>query len=731
MRLDLLYSQTITALRDAGYADSTIGRYRSVYTRMEQFMSDNGVTEYAPEIGADYLPALQALYSWEEGKRLCATVLRHINTVYEGKTIAVPRRKRSPNRINNFPDYEKYLAWCETKTLAPGTLKNYRDITVVITDYLESVDVHSANEIKPKHILGFCETLAKYDKGHKHNILFVLRNSLRYFKDTNIIERDLAEVVPVLKYDHQSKLPSVYTPEEIDMMLKAVDTSTPLGKRNYAMLLLVDSTGMRSSDVVSLTFDNIDWENDRIDIVPHKTGRNHQIFPLFPELGEAIKDYLFNGRPSSDAEYIFVSGEYPHGKISASTFSCIVKKSLNNAGIDTSTRKAGAHAIRHSLATTMLRNGQPITEIAKVLNHSSIQTTTIYAKVDTTSLSHCSLDVPEFRGFNPYDLDERLGVPIVGALAHHIVDYILMQRALGKKAESDEKRLRNLSEFSLDYDLLESLLPERMVLDWCKRHDTEKPNTHRSRIGTLHSFAIYLQNKEFDVYVPEVPVFRNRWSTFTPHIYSDDEIKRFFAAADTMNVDKCNTPYDRKNYFPTLFRLLLGCGLRIGEALKLLPTDVSFERKTIHIRMAKNDKERMVVMSDSLCCQLRTYLDDNAISDTSPIFSRRDGKALSIRVIYEWFRKILRNAGIEHRGKEYGPRIHDFRHTFAVRSLTKMLNEGMPFYSALPILKDYLGHSDITATEKYLHFVEWMYPDFVDKMNDISNQVIPGLEVPK
>lgn len=70
------------------------------------------------------------------------------------------------------------------------------------------------------------------------------------------------------------------------------------------------------------------------------------------------------------------------------------------------------------------------------------------------------------------------------------------------------------------------------------------------------------------------------------------------------------------------------------------------------------------------------------------------------------------------------------RHTFAVRSLTKMLSDGMPFYSALPVLRDYLGHSSIAATEKYLHLVEWMYPELVSKMNDISNQVIPEMEVP-
>lgn len=732
MRLDLLYSQTLTSLREANYAESTLTNYRSVITNLQKFMDSAGIEEYSPEVGERFLPDLQSKVKNISAKRACSAVVCHLNKSLQGEPFQPPRKKRPANEVKNFQDYERYLSWCEGKYLARGTLKNYRNIVSQITNYFDTANIHSAGAITPKAIIGFCETLGGYEKGHKHNIIFVLRNSLAFFYEVGLTQKDLSPVVPIVRYDHASKLPSIYSEAELDHMLKSIDTSTPKGKRDYAMLLLVDCTGIRSSDATSLTFSSLDWNNDRIDIVPKKTGLNHQIFPLYPELGEAIMDYLFDGRPVCDKEfedYIFLTDVPPYRKMHASTFASIVRQRFEAAGIDTSNRKAGPHAIRHSLATAMINKGKPITEIAKVLNHTSIQTTTIYAKVDISSLSKCPLDVPEYNEYTDFDIDERLGVPVVGRLAHHIADYVLYQRTLGKKALNEEKHLRNLSKFSLAYDLSVCPLPENMVRAWGQRRDTEKANTHHARMGILRMFAIYLTNLGYNVFIPDVPVFKQRWVTFSPHIYSDEELQSFFSAADTLSIGPTSNIYGRKRYLGTLFRLLLGCGMRIGEALSILPSDINFEANTIHIREAKNDKQRIVPMSQSLSKQLNEYITDNGIGRGINVFSKINGQPNSEETIYQWFRKILTKAGIEHNGKDYGPRVHDFRHTFAVLSLNKMLSSGIPFYSALPILKDYLGHSDITATEKYLHLAKWMYPDLVEKMNDISNQVIPETEV--
>lgn len=729
MNLDLLYSKTLTSMREAGYAENTLKLYQSVINSLRSLMEESSISDYTEEVGELFLPRLQEHYSYIGGRRMCKAVIGHLKKTLNNETFQAPKRKRPRRKISNFRDYEQYLAWCESKKLAPGTLKNYNDIVVLITDYMESVGIHSAHEITARTIIEFCQTLDCYERPHRHNVIFVLRNSLLYFREIGFIDKDLAQVVPTVRYDHKAKLPSVYTDEEIGRMLECFDTDTAIGKRNYAIVLLVRYTGIRSTDATSLKFSQIDWENDRIDIVPRKTGNVHQVFPLYPDLGEAIKDYIFNGRPISGEDYVFLTHVSPCGKMSASTFGSIVHKGLWDAGIKIDGRKTGPHALRHSLATSMLQNGKTITDVAKVLNHASIQTTTIYAKVATSSLANCPLDIPEYRGSTEFDIDDRLGIPVVGKLAHYVVDYIGYRRAMGMKAYDEEKHLRNLSHFSLGYDFSSSLIPEKLVEEWGKRRESEKPNTHYARMRTLRNFAIYLSSLGEDVFIPDIKSSKRQWGSFRPYIFSDGEIRAFFAEADTLPIDRHSYFYGIKRYFPTLFRLLLGCGLRITEALNLLASDINLETASIHIRVAKNDKERLIVMSKSLTDEISAYLSDNGIAGKRPVFGLNDGRLTDAGQIYEWYRKILEGACIEHRGKDYGPRIHDWRHTFAVRSLTKMLSDGMPFYSALPILRDYLGHSNITATEKYLHLVEWMYPDLVSKMNAISNRVIPETEV--
>jgi integrase len=130
-------------------------------------------------------------------------------------------------------------------------------------------------------------------------------------------------------------------------------------------------------------------------------------------------------------------------------------------------------------------------------------------------------------------------------------------------------------------------------------------------------------------------------------------------------------------------------------------------------------------MDDSLCKHLKRYIDKNAPESEQFIFRKDNGEEITPALVYNWFRAFLDKAGIVHRGKDYGPRVHDFRHTFAVLSLNKLLEEGKPLYTALPILKDYLGHHDIQATEGYVRFAQWMTPDVVSAMNAISEKIIP------
>jgi len=160
------------------------------------------------------------------------------------------------------------------------------------------------------------------------------------------------------------------------------------------MILLAARIGLRSSDIVNLKFNNINWETNQISIIQQKTNVPTTL-PLLKDVGEAIINYIKNGRPKVDNQHIFIRENPPYMHLSASSLHMIVDGYLKRAKIKIPAgRKHGPHALRHSLATLLLENNIPITAIKEILSHKSTQTTKIYLKVAQTQLLQCALEVP-------------------------------------------------------------------------------------------------------------------------------------------------------------------------------------------------------------------------------------------------------------------------------------------------------------------------------------------------
>jgi integrase len=217
---------------------------------------------------------------------------------------------------------------------------------------------------------------------------------LKYLSDSGLVKEDFSRHLPKIHYTQQPKLPSLYTKDEIERLLKAVDRTSPKGKRDYAMILLSAKLGLRSSDVCQLKFENILWEQNQIVIMQQKTGRRIEL-PLLQEIGEAIVDYLKYGRPVSDLPQIFLYASSPYDCLGNSVFHSIVSTYMRIAKIKTvPERKRGPHALRHSLAGILLEKKTPLHVISEVLGHKNIESTRNYLRVDIVSLKQCALDVP-------------------------------------------------------------------------------------------------------------------------------------------------------------------------------------------------------------------------------------------------------------------------------------------------------------------------------------------------
>ena len=159
------------------------------------------------------------------------------------------------------------------------------------------------------------------------------------------------------------------------------------------MVLLASRLGLRASDIAGLQFSNIDWDRDTITLVMQKTGKAIEL-PLLADVGNAIIDYLQNGRPRSALQSVFLSGRAPYVAATKSMVSSAINAIICKSGIDVTAKHHGPHSLRHSLASAMLENGTMMPVISESLGHRSTETTLTYLKIDIMSLRKCALPVP-------------------------------------------------------------------------------------------------------------------------------------------------------------------------------------------------------------------------------------------------------------------------------------------------------------------------------------------------
>ncbi|MCP5008818.1 MAG: tyrosine-type recombinase/integrase, partial [Aestuariibacter sp.] len=177
----------------------------------------------------------------------------------------------------------------------------------------------------------------------------------------------------------------------VHQLLSSINRETAIGRRDYAILLLLARLGLRSGEVAFLELDNIDWNTGTLNVRGKGGHRNR--FPLPTEVGKAIATYLQDGRPTCNSRRLFLRAKAPiRGFQGASGVGSIVRHSLKRCGVNAPT--FGAHQFRHGLATEMLRQGASLREIGDVLGHHNPQTTKIYTKVDVEALQSLAIAWP-------------------------------------------------------------------------------------------------------------------------------------------------------------------------------------------------------------------------------------------------------------------------------------------------------------------------------------------------
>jgi site-specific recombinase XerD len=247
--------------------------------------------------------------------------------------------------------------------------------------------------LNPEIIIGYVERHAldgAADSGKA--MCWSLRAFLRYLHLRGHIAAPLASCVPSIRRWRRAGLPTFLPPQKVQQVLDSCDRTTPMGLRDYAILMVLAKLGLRAGEVVALTLDDIDWRAG--EILVHGKGRRQAVMPLRRDVGAAIVSYLRQGRPLSTSRHLFLRTLAPHvGFTSGCAITMIAKQALGRAGIHGYAHH-GAHLFRHSLATDLLRSGASFDEIGQLLRHESTDSTRIYAKLDIERLRMLSQPWP-------------------------------------------------------------------------------------------------------------------------------------------------------------------------------------------------------------------------------------------------------------------------------------------------------------------------------------------------
>jgi site-specific recombinase XerD len=285
--------------------------------------------------------------------------------------------------------YDKIIGEYEAYLYKSGKAKgNVRGRVHIVSRFLQFIEKRgrlSLNDLSASDIYAAFE-----DATDKSGFRRLVGAFLRYAYKYQLTESNLNSFVPSVA--RREAVPSVYSPDEVEQLLAAIDRSTDIGKRDYAIALIAARLGLRASDIAGITFNNFCESNLFVKMIQAKT-KNPLTLPLLNEVKSALSEYIDNARPDSDEGHIFLNVN-GLGVITPSNIGHVVKKALIDSGIDCGKRRRGSHSLRASLATALLEEGADYATIQQVLGQTDIQSTKSYAKASVEKLRVNALSVP-------------------------------------------------------------------------------------------------------------------------------------------------------------------------------------------------------------------------------------------------------------------------------------------------------------------------------------------------
>lgn len=386
-----------------GYTKGTMTFYRNRWHKLQLFADERGEIYYSEQLGLDFVEHYFQIFEKESGKTLSQKDTQELRIIrmigdFQLHNTVLRRYYKHPELLVD-PYYtdisNRFRKYCIDKDYSSVTVNHYVKQSERLMDYLVSQRIIDCHDINLPIINAYIRTLAGYAFKTVEQNICSIRSFLRYLHEQGILTTDLASKTPMVQARKQTRIPSVWTKEELTALIGAIDRGSPKGKRDYAMILLACMLGLRVSDIKNLTFDCFHWEEKKLIFTQSKT-RETVILPIPTEVGWAVIDYLKYGRPKVDMQVIFVRHMAPFLPFAADDhLHQIIQSYMRIAKLPTLKKHRGMHSLRHTAASRMLEHDTPLAVISDILGHVDTDSTSVYLKIDINKLKDCSLMTSE------------------------------------------------------------------------------------------------------------------------------------------------------------------------------------------------------------------------------------------------------------------------------------------------------------------------------------------------
>ena len=366
------------------YKYVTLRHYRSRWLPVKEYMEKQGLKVISPVVCNDFLREFYKGRTHEELTENEKSIEKSISVLCEYiENGSVQRRCKVRHLGGSIGLLMKdFLALKQSRRLKQITLEKMESHMSNFNFWLNTNGIFSINDIRHNHIITFIKSLDPHKKALIHDTLMDLRGFFKFLYEKEIVSTNISAFIPRDNYQMQAKLPAYYKEEEIEKLLKSVDRGNIVGKRDYAILVIAAYLGLRASDIAHLRFENLNWAHNTIFLRQYKTGKNISL-PLLPVVGNALLDYIQYGRPKSDEQYIFLLVISPFIPIRPQAIAGLINRRFSYAGLKSTTRRHGGHALRNSLVKELLNNKQSLPVISEVLGHKNTSSTRHYIRIDS------------------------------------------------------------------------------------------------------------------------------------------------------------------------------------------------------------------------------------------------------------------------------------------------------------------------------------------------------------